>query len=133
MFDWIRSSYDLGPQFTNVTCQTKDIEDYGIGGTMSTYWISPSGGLYYLDYAHTADFVEIKEGDEEYNDKHLWCNFKWVPNGSRGKVTPWRIMKYIEVHTAEWSGKWEGWPRLRIHFRDGILQDYEDITGHKYD
>lgn len=128
MFDYLKSSYDLGPQFTNVTCQTKDIEDYGIGGTMSTYWISPSGGLYYLDYAHTVDFVEIKEDDEEYNDKHLWCNFKWVPNGSHGKVTPWRITKYIEIHIPEWKGPWETWPRCRLHFVEGKLQDFMHIT-----
>ena len=36
MFDYFRSSYDLGEQFTNVVCQTKDIED-GIGGTMTDY------------------------------------------------------------------------------------------------
>ena len=34
MFDYFRSSYDLGEQFVDVECQTKDIED-GIGGTMS--------------------------------------------------------------------------------------------------
>ena len=26
MFDYFRSAYDLGEQFTNVVCQTKDIE-----------------------------------------------------------------------------------------------------------
>jgi len=29
MFDYFRSSYDLGEQFTNVVCQTKDIEEFG--------------------------------------------------------------------------------------------------------
>ena len=33
MFDYLKSSYDLGPQFTDVQLQTKDIEEYGIGGT----------------------------------------------------------------------------------------------------
>ena len=27
MFDYVRSSYDLGEHFTNTRCQTKDIED----------------------------------------------------------------------------------------------------------
>ena len=27
MFDYVRSSYNLGEQFTNVECQTKDIEE----------------------------------------------------------------------------------------------------------
>ena len=33
MMDYLRSSYDLGPQFTNIELQTKEIEDC-IGGTM---------------------------------------------------------------------------------------------------
>lgn len=129
MFDYIRSSYDLGPQFTKVECQTKDIEEYGIGGTMSNYWIDPQGYLYYVDYSHTADFVEIKEGDEGYNDTHKWCNFQWVPNGNNGKVSPWYLTKYIEVYPSTWEGSWETWPRCRLHFKCGKLMDYETITG----
>ena len=74
MFDYLRSSYNLGEQFTNTRLQTKDIED-GIGGTMSQYWISPDGILYYIDYTHTADFVELKEGDDGYDDKIGFFNF----------------------------------------------------------
>ena len=50
MFDYFRSAYDLGKQFTNVVCQTKDIEDFGIGGTMTDYWIDPTGQLWYANY-----------------------------------------------------------------------------------
>lgn len=50
MFDWVKSSYNLGEQFTNTRCQTKDIEEHGIGGTMTDYWLSPSGQLFYIDY-----------------------------------------------------------------------------------
>jgi len=128
MFDTIRSSYDLGEQFTDVELQTKDIED-GIGGTLSQYWISPDGILYYIDYSHTADFVQIQEGDEDYNETHQWRNFKWVPNGNHGKISPCMITKYIEVYPSRWEGKWEDWPRLKLHFRYGKLMDYEDITG----
>ena len=128
MMDFVRSSYDLGEQFTDVELQTKDIED-GIGGTLSQYWISPDGILYYIDYSHTADFVQIQEGDEDYNETHQWRNFKWVPNGNHGKIRPWMITKYIEVYPSRWEGKWEDWPRLKLHFRYGKLMDYEDITG----
>ena len=128
MFDYVRSSYDLGEQFTNTRLQTKDIED-GIGGTMSQYWISPDGVLYYIDYSHTADFVELKEGDEGYDEERKFLNFQWVPNGNHGKISPWMITKYIEVYPEEWKGKWEDWPRLKLHFRYGKLMDYEDITG----
>ena len=128
MFDYVRSSYDLGEQFTNTRLQTKDIED-GIGGTMSQYWISPDGVLYYIDYSHTADFVELKEGDEGYNEERKFLNFQWVPNGNHGKISPCMLTKYVEVYPEQWGGAWEDWPRLKLHFRYGKLMDYEDITG----
>ena len=128
MFDYLRSSYDFGKHFTNVELQTKDIED-GIGGTMSHYWLSPDGHLYYIDYSHTADFVEVKEGDEDYNEKHSFMNFKWVPNGNHGKIRPWFLTKYIRVYPSEWKGKWEDWPTLCLHFYYGRLMGYEDVTG----
>jgi hypothetical protein len=129
MFDYVRSSYDLGEQFTEVELQTKDIEDYGIGGTMSDYWLDPHGYLYFIDYSQTSDFVELKEGDDGYNDEKLFLNFRWIPNGKKGKVRPWMITKYIEVYPAKWDGEWEDWPRCRIHFKYGRLMDFEDVTG----
>jgi hypothetical protein len=128
MFDYLRSSYDLGKQFTNTELQTKDIED-GIGGTMSQYWISPDGVLYYINYSYTADFVELKEGDDGYDEERKFLNFVWIPNGNHGKISPWMLTKYIEVYPALWEGKWEDWPRLKLHFKYGKLQDYVNITG----
>lgn len=55
MFDYLKRSYDLGPQFTNVECQTKDIED-GIGGTMTAYWLDPAGQLWRPNYIGTNTF-----------------------------------------------------------------------------
>lgn len=130
MFDTIRSSYDLGPHFTNVECQTKDIEEYGIGGTLSFYWIDPAGYLYNIDYSHTADFVQIGEDDERYHSEKTYLNFIWEPNGNHGKVLVHGLTKYVEIYPANWEGKWQDWPRLRIHFRYGRIQDYTDVTGH---
>lgn len=131
MVDFLRSSYDLGEQFTNTRLQTKDIEE-GIGGTMSQYWISPDGILYLIDYSHTADFVELKEGDKGYSDKlGGLLNFQWIPNGTRGKVRPWMITKYISVYPEQWGGEWSQWPTLKLHFRYGKLMDFEDITGQR--
>jgi hypothetical protein len=129
MFDYLRSSYDLGEEFTEVELHTKDIEEYGIGGTMSHYWLDPHGYLYYIDYSHTADFVEIKEGDEGYNDKMKLFNFQWIPNGNKGKVSPWLITKYVEVYPSTWDGEWTDWPRCKIHFKYGRLVDYDITTG----
>lgn len=127
MFDWVRSSYDLGEEFTNRTLQTKDIEK-GFGGSMAQYWISPNGYLYLIDYSRTADFVEVKEGEPGYDPVRGFLNFKWVPNGTHGKVTPIDITDYVEVYPDRWEGTWEDWPRCRIHFRRGLIQDFESMT-----
>lgn len=124
MFDTMYSSYDLGKQFTNVELQTKDIDN-----TMSHYWLDPHGYLYIIDYFNTADFVEIKEGNPQYNKDRGWLNFKWVPNGNRGKISPCMITDYVVVYPSGWEGKWEDHPRCRIHFKYGRLVDYEDVTG----
>jgi len=128
MMDFVRSSYDLGEHFTNTRCQTKDIEE-GIGGTMTQYWIAPDGVLYWIDYSHTSDFVELKEGDDGYDDERKLLNFQWIPNGTRGGVRVHPITKYIEIYPEQWNGKWEDWPRCKIHFKYGKVQDYEDVTG----
>jgi len=128
MMDYFRSSYDLGEQFTNVTCQTKDIEDC-IGGTMTHYWLDPNKVLWRPDYVGTSTFEEIPEEDPRYNEKLKFLNFEWVPTGKKGKFVQHEITKYVEIYPERWEGAWEDWPRLRLHFKRGILQDYENITG----
>ena len=125
MFDYFRSSYDLGEQFTNTECQTKDIEEFGIGGSMTHYWLDPAGKLWYMDLSHTADLHIINEGDPEYSEKHKFLNFQWRSNGIHGKVKPHFLTKYIEVYISNYKGDWESWPTLRLHFKQGILQEYE--------
>jgi hypothetical protein len=132
LFDYVRSSYDLGPQFTDVELHTKDIEE-GYGGTMTHYYLDKSGLLWYPDYTGTSTFEEIPEDDVRYSNKHLFLNFEWVSTGQRGKYKVHQITKYISVHPSEWKGEWSQWPTLRLHFIQGKLQDYEDITGHCYD
>ena len=132
MFDYVKSSYPLGEDFSG-NCQTKDIEE-SIGGTMSQYWINPDGQLCLIDYSHTADFVEFKEGDEEYDEKRLWANFQWVPNGTHGKVRAYSITKYVVIYPSEtWEGPWEDMPMCRVHFRDGKLQDFKIIRSRRQD
>ena len=129
MFDYLRSSYDFGEQFTAETVfQTKDIEE-GIGGTMTDYWLDPAGKLWYPRYIGTHTFEEIPEDDERYNDKARFLNFEWIPTGKHGKFVPHEITKYIEIYPEGWKGDWHDWPRLRLHFKRGIMQDYENVTG----
>jgi hypothetical protein len=126
MFDYVRSSYYFGEHFSG-NCQTKDIED-GIGGTMSQFWISPDGQLYIVDYTRTADFVELKEGDDGYEPEKKIFNFRWIPNGTHGKVRPWNITKYVVIYPEKWEGIWGDWPECRIHFKDGKLQGFSILT-----
>ena len=129
MFDYLRSSYNFGEQFTAETVfQTKDIEE-GIGGTMTDFWLDPAGRLWCPQYHGTHTFEEISKDDERYSDKHLFLNFEWIPTGQKGKYKVHPITKYISVYPAEWKGEWEKWPTLRLHFIRGKLQDFEDITG----
>jgi hypothetical protein len=128
LFDYFRSSYDLGEQFTNTVCQTKDIEE-GLGGTMTDYWLDPAGRLWCPQYHGTHTFEEISEDDERYNDKARFLNFEWIPTGVHGKFKLHEITKYIEIYPEGWKGDYNTWPRLKLHFKRGILQDYEDVTG----
>lgn len=128
MYDYFRSSYDLGKQFTNVVCQTKDIED-GIGGTMTDYWLDPAGVLWYPDYRGTNVYEKIAEDDPRYNPKMGFLNFEMVPTGHHGKLVHHPITKYVEIYPERWQGAWEDLPRLRIHFKCGKLQDFEYITN----
>lgn len=127
MFDYFRSSYNLGEQFTDVECQTKDMEDF-IAGTMTLYWLDPKGVLWCPDYVGTNTFEIIEENDPRYNHNYKFLNYEWVPTGNHGKYKPYTITKYVEVYPADWKGSWDDWPRLRIHFRDGILQDFVNVT-----
>ena len=127
MFDYLRSSYDLGEQFTNVVCQTKDIEE-GIGGTMTDYWLDPAGRLWCPYYRDTHTFEEITKDDERYSERLGFLNFEWIPTGKHGRYQPFMITKYIEVYPADWKGDWHEWPRRRLHFRCGMLQEHTDIT-----
>lgn len=127
MFDWLTSSYPLPTTFMGEN-QTKDIEE-GHSGTMSHYWVAPDGYLWVGTYhgTHTLEFIE--EGDPRYNPKFVWANHEWVPTGEHGKWRVHPITKYIEIYPSQWDGKWEDWPRCRLHFRNGVLQEYKDVTG----
>ena len=123
LFDYVCSSYSLGEHFTDSELQTKDI-----GGTMAHYWIDPAGRLWCPDYTGTSTFEEIKENDPRYSKDRLFLNFEWIPTGKRGRYHIYLITKYIVVYPSDWKGKWEDWPRLRLHFVNGILQDYEKVS-----
>lgn len=131
MFDYFRSSYDLGEHFTETSCQTKDM-DKCLGGSMSHYWLDPAGKLWVMTYKGTHTFGTIEKDDERYNSKLLFLNYEWIPTGKHGKVEPCYITDYVEIYPAEWKGEWQDWPRCRIHFVDGVLQSYEEKTREEF-
>lgn len=117
MFDTVRSSYDLGPRYTNVDLQTKDLECL-----MNEYWISPSGQLYEIDYSHTADFVELGEDDPRYDPVRGYLNFVWIPNGRHGKVRPVHTCKSVELYPASWDDPTSKWSSCFVTFWNGIVR-----------
>jgi hypothetical protein len=117
MFDTIKSSYDLGPGYQK-ELQTKDLDSL-----MNQYWIDPLGRLFLIDDSHTADFVELKEGDDGYNPDRLFLNFIWVTNGIHGKVRPVYHYGVVEVYPSVWDCKYSPYPSCKIFFRYGIIEE----------
>lgn len=107
LYNEVKSSYNLGPDFTNTLLQTKDIDE----SCLDFYWIDPKGQLFLVDVSNTADPVKT---DTKFP------LFKWVPNGNHGKVSPVYITEYVEVYNDPYK-------RCRIHFRDGVIQDFKLI------
>jgi len=120
MFDTIRSSYNFGEEFKYKEYQTKDIEDY-IGGTLSEYWLDPSGKLWYLEYKDVFQFVI----DNSVNNELL--KYKLTPTGTNGKVVPFRLKKYIKIYPGLLNNEIQSNWSLLLHFKDGILVEYEKI------
>jgi len=127
MFDYLKSSYNLGEQFTNVECQTKEIEEC-YSGTMSHFWIDPAGYLWCGDYKGTSTFEIIEKDDPRYDPKHLFLNYEWIPTGQHGRYHVHPITKYVEIYPATWDGHYDDWPRCRIHFKCGRVVEYEIFT-----
>jgi len=125
LFNYFYSSFDLGPNFTNVLCQTKTL---GIE-CMDQYWLDPAGELFRVDYEPTQQMEIIEEGDPRYDPEKKFLNYGVVKTGERGKVEPVYLTCYAEVYLDRFEGRWEHWPLMRLHFRHGRLIDWDDITG----
>ena len=111
LFNEIRSSYNLTEEFTNKTLQTKDLDS-----CLDLYWIDTVGRLFLIDLSKTADVVN---SNVLYSKKDFPL-FKWIPNGNHGKVKPVYINKYVEVYNNPYR-------RCKIHFKNGIVQNFEVI------
>ena len=89
MYDEVKCSAPIG-ELTDVLTQTKDIsDDYWEGGTMSFYWIDPSGHMWATDYSGTYDFVF--DG----------TRYTTVRTKNRGKLFPMSITRSIEIYNCK--------------------------------
>lgn len=114
MFDEVKCSAPIG-ELTNVLTQTKDIsDDYWEGGTMSFYWIDPSGYLWATDYSNSYDFQLIG------------TRYTPVKNSNRGKIYQLPITKSIEIYhyTIQPDGYVEG-VICDLNLSQGRLVDYK--------
>ena len=110
----------MDPRFEGM-CHTLEIEDFGCGSN-SLYWLSPTGQLFLIDYTGTADSVPTHIS---WDDKFL--NFRWKPNGNKGKVIQSNLTKTITVEPEKWDGDWDDRPAAKMGFTDGLLTHLEII------
>ena len=124
MFDYVKCSANIGA-LTDIGCQTKTIEGI-IDGTMSFYWVSPGGLMYIIDYSGTTDFVENTDSD----DAPIWLHYHMVPNGNRGKVSPYLLSKDIVIYDSiTQADGYVDWIFCKLEFMDGILQKFQYINN----
>lgn len=123
MFDYVRSSYNLGRHFTNVTLQTKDLEPH-IGGTMSFYWLDPRGRLWEIDEDGCYDWTFPQEEDKGLAP---WLAFRRELNGNHGKVRPRRFTGDVRMYPDRWDGDHSAWPETQIRLIDGVYHGHTPL------
>ena len=126
LFDYIRSSYNLGKDFTNVELYTKDL-----GQTMTHHWIDPSGQLFVIDDRNVYDILDNPSFANKAKDR--WMDpFIYVPNGNHGKISPLYVTKTIVIYSPKWEGEdYADWPECKIQFKQGTIQEFTYDTKAK--
>lgn len=122
MFDWVRCSASLDDRVSpSDIFQTKDLDC-----CLETYWVDPSGRLWYIDESGTYDFHEESEEDilAARERKEWLAPFRPVPNGNHGKVLPCRLTRTVRIYPSQWKHPkpdHSDWPEYELVFRDGEL------------
>ena len=114
MFDEVRCSAPIG-ELTNVLTQTKDIsDDYWEGGTMSFYWIDPSGYMWATDYSGTYDFV--LDG----------ARYTTIRTKNKGRFFPLNLTRSIEIYDCTvHSDGYVDTTRCELRICEGRLINYK--------
>ena len=122
MFDYFKCSKDIG-KLTDVDCQSKEFDFYG--GTCSFYWVDPAGMLWSPDYQGTSAFEYAED-----ETLPIWNRIKCVPTGSHGRMLRVYLTNYVTVYTSKTDPDgFTEFTNCRLHFVDGILQDYAYINN----
>ena len=122
MFDYVKCSSNIGEQ-TNVECQTKDIDSYE-GGTMSFYWVDPSGRLWTTDYTGCSS-IDYTVGTTE-----PWKRIKYVPTGVHGRSYTLDISREIEIYnTVSHPDGYVETTYCQLLFVRGSLEYFEYINN----
>ena len=111
MFDTILNSYDIGPGWYKKTLTVKSISGTPM---MRVFWLDPVARLWSIDCDGTHDFYE---DDSDPSNK-----FKWVPNGNRGRCSPFYYSGKIIVAPEKWDAYYAPYPECNLLFRNGILE-----------
>ena len=115
MFDYFRSSYDLGEPFTETVCQSKTFNEK-YRGFLDLYWLDPSGRLWVIEDENIYDVVD--------SDENL-LGLEYILNGNHGRVKACQLSKTVVVYPQTHKGQWEDWPECSLTFLNGKLQHYE--------
>lgn len=134
MFDYFKSSAYIGPDFTNVLCQTKDLLDgMGDGGTMDFHWMDRAGVLWVVDYSKTHEPKFLEKDDPRYDHSALWANMIWEQTGERGRVRVKREVEgFVEVYPCDSHYRHRPLLRCRLYIDCGVLVGYEEIIYDEY-
>ena len=114
MFDYVRCDYPVTPEINQHECQTKDMDEFG--GTMSHYYIDPSGHVWLIDYRGTTEWVR------DPTKPKPWPYVRLQP-GKKGKVTPVYITDYVSIYPSN-SGSSIWGPIARLHIVNGRVQSF---------
>lgn len=115
MFDYFRSSYDLGEPFTETVCQSKTFNEK-YRGFLDLYWLDPSGRLWVIE---DEDIYDIVDSDENL------LGLEYILNGNHGRVKACQLSRTVVVYPQNYDGRWEDWPECSLTFLNGKLQHHE--------
>lgn len=130
LFDTVYSHYKpLGDEFLNVELQTKSLEC-----GLSTYWISPAGELFKVDWANSMRMVDRLVptiGQIQTGRARWFLPFQWEPTGEHKKLTPVYHTGSVVIYPATHTGSYKTWPEATLLLQHGKVIYHENTQQNK--